>query len=64
MGASGCQSLLEDAIVLGGDWSHAGASGVERAVLAGAAMAGRILRASRFRAETVAERSESRLLFE
>ena len=61
---TGCRSLLEDGLVLGGDWSHAGTSGVERAILAGEAMAGRILRSPRFKAESTALRSEPLPLFD
>ena len=61
---SGCRSLLEDALVVGGDWSHDGASGVERAVLAGAAMAGQLLRSRRFMASASSSRTVSPTLFD
>ncbi|MGA1631040.1 MAG: FAD-dependent oxidoreductase [Phycisphaerales bacterium] len=41
--SSGCRWVEECGLAIGGDWSHRGASGVERACLAGAAMAGRVL---------------------
>lgn len=59
----GCRAIEDLGLVIGGDWSHAGASGVERACLAGAAMAGRVLGIRRFAADATGASPEQASLF-
>ncbi|MGA0173935.1 MAG: FAD-dependent oxidoreductase, partial [Phycisphaerales bacterium] len=60
----GCLAIEDRGLVIGGDWSHAGVSGVERACLAGAAMAGRVLGMRRFAVAEHGAGTEQATLFE
>jgi hypothetical protein len=59
----GCRWVEELGVAIGGDWSHGGASGVERACLAGAALAGRVLGSRVFAADACGAASEQASLF-